>query len=219
MSKPVSVLLVDDHAMVRELLRTQLEAEPDIQVVGAASTGDEATELARKLQPDVVLMDIDMPGQLSFTAASQIKEDHPDTRVIYLSAFFHDRYIDDAIQSQASGYLTKDEAPETILQAVRLVASGMAYFSPKVQSRLVVDTDGVRLGEAASKTRARLLTQRELEAVRYIARGLAKKEIAGLMGVSVKTVEMHTQNAMDKLDIHDRVELARYAIREGLAEA
>jgi len=218
MSKPISILLVDDHALIREMLRSHLDAQEDMQVVGTAGTGDEAIVLAAELHPDIVLMDIDMPGQLCFSAAWQIKTARPESRVVFLSAFFHDRYIEDALAAQASGYVTKDESPDVVVRAIRLAASGIAYFSPNVQSRIVVDRKGVRLA-GSTTTRANLLTQRELEVVRYIARGLAKKEIAVLMHVTVKTIEVHTQNAMNKLDIHDRVELARFAIREGLAEA
>lgn len=218
MKDPISVLIVDDHALVRETLRTRLGRELDIRVAGVAGDGDEAVEQARRLTPDIVLMDIDMPGQLCFSAAKQIKQSCPGTRILYLSAFFHDRYIEDALAAHASGYVTKDEPPEVLIKAIRLAASGLAYFSPNVEGRIVVDNSGMRLTEAA-RTRASLLTHRELEVVRYIARGLSKKEISALMSVTVKTVEVHTQNAMNKLDIHDRVELARFAIREGLAEA
>ena len=219
MSQSIRVLLADDHTMVREMLKLQLGQVADFEVVGAASNAEEAVALCREVTPDIVVMDIDMPGELCFAAARQIKSAHPDTRVLYLSAFFHDRYIEDALAAGASGYVTKDEPIETIVHAVRMAGSGIAYFSPKVQSRIVVDTKGMRLGKDTGRSRASLLTQRELETVRYIARGLSKKEIAGLMHVSVKTVDMHTQNSMSKLDIHDRVELARFAIREGLAEA
>jgi len=218
MKRPISILLVDDHALVRDTLQARLETEPDLTVAGVAGDGDQAILRAEELKPDIVLMDIDMPGQLSFSAARQIKIDAPDTRIVYLSAFFHDRYIEDALAAHATGYVTKDEPLEVLIKALRLAAAGMAYFSPNVQARIVVDSAGMRLVDG-SRTRARLLTQRELEVVRYIARGLAKKEIAVLMGVTVKTVEVHTQNAMNKLDIHDRVEMARFAIREGLAEA
>jgi DNA-binding NarL/FixJ family response regulator len=218
MKRPISILLVDDHALVRDTLQARLETEPDLSVAGVAGDGDQAIVRAGELKPDIVLMDIDMPGQLSFSAARRIKEIVPETRIVYLSAFFHDRYIEDALAAHATGYVTKDEPLDVLIKAVRLAAAGMAYFSPNVQARIVVDSAGMRLADG-SRTRARLLTQRELEVVRYIARGLAKKEIAVLMGVTVKTVEVHTQNAMNKLDIHDRVEMARFAIREGLAEA
>jgi DNA-binding NarL/FixJ family response regulator len=214
----IRVLLADDHALVREMLRGRIDHESDMEVVGVAGDGNEAAKLAIRLRPDIVVLDIDMPGQTSFAAAQEIKRRSVRTRILFLSGFFNDRYIEDALASQASGYLTKDEPPRVLLQAIRMAASGLAYFSPKVQSRLVVEKDGMRLA-GATRTRVALLTQRELETVRYLARGLSKKEIAELMQVSVKTVERHTQNSMDKLDIHDRVDLARFAIREGLAEA
>ncbi|MDH3628608.1 MAG: response regulator transcription factor [Acidobacteriota bacterium] len=218
MTQSIAVLLVDDHSLVREMLVDRLSREQDIQIVGTASNGDDAIVRAGESQPDIVLMDIDMPGTHCFSAARQIRQQCPETRVLYLSAFFNDRYISDALESEGTGYITKDEPPEIVLKAIRLAASGMAYFSPRVQERLVIDETGMSLGDG-TRTKASTLTQRELETVRYIARGMSKKEIAALIKVSVKTVEMHTQNAMNKLDIHDRVDLARYAIREGLAQA
>lgn len=218
MSRVTRVLLVDDHAMLRDMLRERLEREPDLQVVGTAARGEDAVALAEKLAPDIVVLDIDMPGQLCFTAAREIRGAHPQTRILFLSAFFHDRYIEDALEVGASGYVTKDESPEVIVGAIRTASGGLAYYSPNVQSRIVVGPDGLQLAQAGS-SRAAQLTPRELEVVRYIARGLANKEIALRIDVTVKTVDRHAQNAMDKLDIHNRVELARFAIREGLAEA
>ncbi|MCB9899302.1 MAG: response regulator transcription factor [Planctomycetes bacterium] len=218
MTRTIRIVMVDDHALLRETLRDRLASEPDIDVVGTAQSADEAVPMALELQPDVLLMDIDMPGLSCFDAARTIKDGSPDTSVIFLSAFFHDRYIESALQSQATGYVTKDEHPDVVVKAVRAAAAQVAYFSPKVSARIVVDTTGVRLGDAPV-SRASRLTARELEVLRYLARGLPKKEIAVTMNVSVKTVSRHTENIMEKLDIHDRVELARFAIREGLAEA
>ncbi len=218
MSGATRVLLVDDHAMLREMLRERLQREADLEVVGVAARGEDAVALAAALSPDIVVLDIDMPGQLCFTAAREIRAAHPQTRILFLSAFFHDRYIEDALEVGASGYVTKDESPEVIVGAIRTAAGGLAYYSPNVQSRIVVGAEGLQLAQAGS-SRAAQLTPRELEVVRYIARGLANKEIASRIDVTVKTVDRHTQNAMDKLDIHNRVELARFAIREGLAEA
>lgn len=214
----ISVLLVDDHALLRETLRERLCREDDLRVVATANDAGEAIKLAAVHHPDVVLMDIDMPGQSCFEAANQIKRSDPAVSIIFLSAFFHDRYIESALAAQASGYITKDEHPDIIIKALRNAAEDVAYFSPKVQDRLVIDASGVKLA-SAGKSRGSLLTQRELEVLRHLARGLPKKEVAQLMHVSVKTVSRHTENLMEKLDIHDRVELARYAIREGLAEA
>ncbi len=216
--KPISVLLVDDHALVRESLGQWLRAEDGITVVASVGSADEAIQEALRFKPDVVLMDIDMPGLLCFDAAQVIRTRCPSTRVVFLSAFFSDRYIEDALAAGASGYLTKGVPPEQVVKAVRDVAQGGVCFSPEVQQRLVIDSGGVKLG-TASKTRVSTLTPRELEVLRYLARGLSKKEIANTMHLSVKTVDNHSASLMSKLDIHDRVELARFAIREGLAEA
>lgn len=213
----VRVLLVDDHAMVRQALSERLEREPGLMVVGAAADGDEAIDLAKETTPDVVCLDIDMPGRLCFEVARHLMETMPTVRVLFVSAFFHDAYIEDALRVRAHGYVTKGQSLAQIVRAVREVAAGRMYFSDDVRDRLVIDSAGVRLG-GASKTRLGTLTQREREVLRYIARGLSKKDIAAMMGLSVKTVENHTANLMIKLKIHDRVELARFAIREGLAE-
>ena len=218
MKDAITVLIVDDHALLRETLRDRLHSEEDIDVVGTAGNAADAVTMAAELEPDIVLMDIDMPGRSCFDAAKTLKLRSPSTCIIYLSAFFHDRYIESALQAHASGYLTKDEPPEVIVKAIRSAAGEVAYFSHKVQSRIVVGKNGVHLAESG-KSRASLLTSRELEVLRYIARGQPKKEIAATMHVSVSTVSRHTENLMEKLDIHDRVELARFAIREGLAEA
>ncbi len=218
MSKSISILLADDHALVRNSLGERLRAEPDMTVVGEVPDAEQAVEQAIQLHPDVVVLDIDMPGLLCFDAARTILSRCPETRVVFLSAFFHDRYIEQALAVRASAYITKGESLATIIEALRKVASGRSYYSPEVQSRIVVDDQGARLAEWG-RTRASRLSARELEVLRYIAQGLAKKQIASLMHVSIQTVEVHSRNLMRKLDIHDRVELARFAIREGLAEA
>lgn len=216
-ASPIAVLLVDDHALVRESLRDRLNAEPGLHVVGTAGRAEDALEHLLEWRPDVVLLDIDMPGRSSFEAARVIKQRLPSARVVFLSAFSHDRYIESALEAHATGYVTKDEPPDVVVAAVRAAAQDVAYFSPKVAARLVVDTHGLHLA-AGAHSRAALLTPRELEVLRHLSRGLSKKEIAVLLSVSVKTVSRHAENLMAKLDIHDRVELARYAIREGLAE-
>jgi len=214
---PISILIVDDHALLRETLRDRLDREPDLAVVASVSSAEEAVTRARDLAPDVILMDIDMPGRCCFDAARSIKSQQPETSIVFLSAFLNDRYIDSALAAQASGYLTKDQGPDDIVAAIRTTAAGVACFSPRVQSRIVLDAEGASLPDSG-RSRATSLTNRELEVLRYIARGLPKKEIATMMSVSVKTVNRHTENLMGKLEIHDRVDLARFAIREGLAE-
>ncbi len=218
MSRPISIMLVDDHAMVRGMLKTRLEADPDLRVVASVGQADEAVTQAILLKPDIVLMDIDMPGMLCFEATRTIHEHSPETRVIFLSAFFHDRYIEMAMAVQAWGYVTKSEPEESVSAAIHKVMSGVAYFSPEVQARIVVDARGARLARP-TRSRVSTLTDREMEVLRYLARGLSKKEIARLMHLSVNTINRHTTSLMNRLDIHDRVELARFAIREGLAEA
>lgn len=216
--KSISVLLVDDHALVREALADVLRAGGDMRIVGMVGSADEAIAVAVRDHPDVIVMDIDMPGLLVFDAIRTIKARCPRTRVLVLSAFFHDRFIEDALRVEASGYITKTEPPDVVARAIRTVAAGGAYFSPQVQERIVVDSGGARLADDV-RTRSSTLSPRELEVLRYIARGMSKKDIAAVMHLSVKTVDNHSTSLMAKLNIHDRVELARYAIREGLAEA
>ena len=219
MTRQISVLLVDDHALVRETLANWLRAAGDINVVAEVGSADEAVAEAIRHKPDVIVTDIDMPGLQVFDAIKTIKSRCNRCRVIVLSAFWHDRYIEAALGVEAAGYITKGEPPDVVTKAVRLAAQGGTYFSPEVQARIVVDSDGVRLGEAAGATRASTLTPREMEVLRYIAKGLSKREIAEIMHLSVKTVDNHSTSLMNRLNIHDRVELTRYAIREGLAEA
>jgi len=217
-TRRISLLLVDDHALMREALAARLSAETDMEIVGIVGTADEALAEVERVHPDVVLMDIDMPGVTCFDAARTIRARFPRTRVVFLSAFCHDHYIEQALAVQAAGYLTKTEPLDTVIRAVRSVACGGSYFSPQVQARIVVDTSGTHLARR-QRSRISTLTPRELQVLRYIARGLSQKEIASLMQVSPKTVHCHGANLMTKLDIHDRVELARFAIREGLTEA
>ena len=214
----IRVLLADDHALVRTMLGERLQRESCIEVVGVTGTADQALTLAREQKPDVVILDIDMPGASSFEVARTLISERSDVRVLFLSAYMHDHYIEQALQVGAVGYLTKAEPPENVLTAIREVASGGAYFSEDVRRRLVFDADGPRLQRSA-RSRVSLLSARELEVLRHLARGLSKKEIASLLSVSVKTVEGHTEKLMRKLDIHDRVQLSRFAIREGLVEA
>ncbi|HLO42538.1 MAG TPA: response regulator transcription factor [Phycisphaerales bacterium] len=217
MTTPIRVILADDHALVRSTLAEWLRTSTDLSVVAQCSDADQAVNECIRLAPHVVVLDIDMPGLSCFDAARTIRSRLPDTKIIFLSAFLHDRYIDEALRCGASAFLTKGEPPQKIVDAIRTTAAGGIFFSPEVQSRMVIDAGGVRLAEGPM-TRAQTLTQRELEVLRYIARGMSKKEIANVMHLSVKTVDNHSTSLMSKLDIHDRVELARFAIREGLAE-
>jgi len=214
----VKVLLADDHTLVRRAVARLLDDAPNLTVVAEVGNADDAIAAALRFSPDIVVLDIDMPGIASFDAARTIRSRVANARIIFLSAFTHDRYIEAALACGALAYLSKNEPPETVIKAIRSVAAGQCYFSPEVQARLVIDSGGIRLAHE-SVSRAGTLTNREMEVLRYIARGMSKKEIAKTMHLSVKTVENHSASIMSRLDIHDRVELTRFAIREGLIEA
>jgi DNA-binding NarL/FixJ family response regulator len=216
--KEVRVLLVDDHDLLRDTLAERLRREDGLTIAGVAGDAQAGLELALVCRPDVAMMDIDMPGRPAFEAARDLVRALPDTRLLFLSAFAHDRYIDQALSVGALGYLTKSESVERVIDAIRRVSEGRAYFSREVAERIVVEGDGARLERDSKGSRASTLTRRENEVLCYLARGRSKKEIAASMHLSVKTVEKHTDNLMRKLEIHDRVELARFAIREGLTE-
>ena len=216
MRAPIRVLIADDHAMFARTLAEWLGSAADMCVVAVVHQADDAVTAAIELRPDVILMDIDMPGLSCFDAAGIIAKRCDPCAIIFVSAFTHDHYIEHALAVEAAGYVTKNEPPESVAEAIRAVASGGAYYSPQVQARIIVDEGGARLA-TPKQTRLSLLTRRELDTLRYISRGMTKKEIAKTLMVSVKTVDSHTANLMEKLDIHDRVELARFAIREGLA--
>jgi len=217
MTTPIRVILADDHSLVRTTLAAWLSALPDLCVLTTVESAEAALSAALDQRPDVVLLDVDMPGQDAFDAARAIQARAPLVRIIFLSAFFSDRYIERALAVKAAGYLTKAEGPESVAQAIREVRSGRVCFSPDVRSRLVVDATGVRLANPA-QTRTASLTPRELELLRYLGRAMSRKEVAKVMHLSAHTIDRHTTNLMQKLGIHNRAELCRFAIREGLAE-
>lgn len=215
MNAPISLLLVDDHILLRDALAERLAAEPHFEVVGRASDAAEALRLAVETRPSAVVLDIDMPGLLAFDAARQIAARNPQTRVLFLSGFAHDQYVDDALRAGATGYVCKNEPYDTLRRAIEIVAGGGLYFSPDVQPRIVVDETGPRLAQRATSPHA--LTPRETEVMRYLARGMSQKEIAETMHLSANTVNCHCTNIMNRLNLHDRVSLVRYAINAGLA--
>jgi DNA-binding NarL/FixJ family response regulator len=213
--KPTRVLIVDDHAFVREMLGLLLARDPAFEVIGTAGSAGEALEIAGRREPDIVVMDIDMPGLICFEAARKIREQHAEVRLLFLSAHVHDHYVEEAMRAGADGYLTKNASPEEVLRALRLLAERQTVFAPEVLARLtLLESEPA----AARRSKLSTLTLREVDVLTYIAKGYSKKEIAALMRVSMKTVEKHSQNLMGKLDIHDRVELTHFAIREGLVE-
>ena len=206
----VSVLIADDHDIVRTALKTLLDASFGITVVGVTVDAGAAVAEASRLKPEVVLMDIEMPGADPFQSASQILELCPGTKVLFLSGASNDHYIDQALKSGASGYMSKADSVDLIPAAILQIHEGGTCFSDRIEQR--IQSDGFStLGEE--------LTERELETLRYIARGHSQKEIASLMHVSVKTIEKHSASLMSKLEVRDRVGLVRYAIREGIINA
>ncbi len=215
MLKPTTVIIVDDHAMMRSLIARRLSDEFDMSVVECVADANAGVSMVARYMPNIVLMDIDMPGRSCFDAAAEMVRLSPLTRVVFLSAFCHDRYVEQAVRVRAWGYVTKSEPEETVVKAVREVASGTAYFSPDVRARFVVDRNGAKL-VAERHVRGSDLTHRELEILRHIAMGMSRKQTAHAMHISSHTVANHTAHIMNKLGLRDRVELARYAIREGI---
>lgn len=217
--KRITVLLADDHMIVREGLRALLEAEADMEVVGEAQTGRQAVQLAKKLHPDVVLMDIAMPLLNGLEAARRILKASHATRVLILSAHGDDEYIRQAVQLGAAGYLIKQTSVDLLSQAIREVQKGNTFFSPLVARRL----HNLHLNsDEGSKTRLKektILSSREREVLQLVAEGSANKQVARELGISVKTVEKHRHNLMKKLDLHDTAGLTRYAIAAGIIES
>jgi DNA-binding NarL/FixJ family response regulator len=213
----IRILLADDHRILREGLRSLLAQQPDITVVGEASDGNEAVELARQLRPDLVIMDVVMPGIDGVVATRQIRVECPETRVIALSMHADRRFVSEMVRAGALGYLVKDSAFEELNQAVRSVMANRPYLSAVITGTLVEDF--VRQTSALDRppvSPLHMLTGREQEVLRLLADGKRVKEIGHLLSISVKTVESHRQNIMDKLEIHSTIELTRYALREGL---
>ena len=213
----IRILLADDHRILREGLRSLLAQEPDIAVVGEASDGEQVVALARELRPDLVIMDVVMPGIDGIAATRQIRAECPETRVIALSMHSDRRFVSEMVRAGALGYLVKDSAFEELNQAVRTVMANRPYLSAVITGTLVEDF--VRQTSAQERppvSPLQMLTTREQEVLRLLADGKRVKEIAHLLTISAKTVESHRQNIMDKLEIHSTIELTRYALREGL---
>ncbi|USN99069.1 MAG: response regulator transcription factor [Phycisphaeraceae bacterium] len=215
----IRVFCVDDHAFLIEGLCSRLEKTPNIEVVGTLPSADGLIEAASKAKPDVVLLDIEMPGSDPFEVIDDLRSRCPDCRVILLSAFVRHSYLDAAVKVGAWGYVSKRDAPAAIIDAIKQVAGGRFAFSPEVISRCGLDPNRPLAAES-NKPESKLnrLTQRELQILRMIGRGMPRNEIANAIHRSPKTVDAHRSSIMDKLGLHDRVELARFAIREGLVE-
>lgn len=216
--KTITVLLCDDHTLLREGLRLLLQTESDIEVVGEAANGRRAVGETKRLKPDVVLLDLAMPLLNGLEAARQIAKEVPSARVLILSAYNDDQYIEHAIEAGAAGYLIKETIGSDLLRAIREVAQGNAFFSPPVARRLLKQWPNKSLKGGSDRPKATLLTSRQTEVLQLIAEGYATKQIAGVLSLSVKTVEKHRQDLMNTLNIHNIATLTRYAVSSGVVE-
>ena len=218
--KPITVLLAEDHQIVREGLRLLLTHEADIEVVGEAETGRQAVQLTRKLRPAVVVMDIAMPLLNGLEATRQIREQCPATKVLVLSAHSDDAYVEQVLALGAAGFLLKQTSSHVLATAIREVQKGNTFFHPSVSKRVQNGRPKqlTRTGTIKKKIGNRL-SSREVEVLQLIAEGKPNKQVAAELGVSFKTVDKHRQHLMGKLNIHDIAGLTRYAIAEGIIES
>lgn len=209
----IRVVLADDHVLIRAGLRALLQSLPNIEVVGEASDGHEAVEVASRLEPDVVIMDIGMSNLNGLEAASRIRRQSPGVRVIMLSMHANEEYVGQALDAGASAYLLKGAEPAELELALKAVVRGETYLSPTISRQLVQDYLSHRKEKLGSVVE---LTARQREVLQLVAEGRSTKDIARKLGVSIKTVETHRTELMRRLDIHDVAGLVRYAIRRGL---
>ena len=217
--KTITVLLAEDHTIVREGLRAFLETAGHFEIVGEAATGREAVALAKKLRPTVVVMDIAMPELNGCEATRQILLALPATKVVVLTAHSDDEYVDRLLEVGAVGFLAKQSCAEMLAAAIRQVVSGTIYLGPTIVKRRQENARKARArGDVPGKANTHL-TAREAEVLQLVAEGAANKQIAGQLGISSKTVEKHRQRLMDKLDIHETAGLTRYAIASGSIES
>jgi two-component system response regulator NreC len=213
----IKLLLVDDHAVVRGGLKMLLETQPDVIIAGEAETGTAAVELAVSLAPDVVVLDITLPDISGIEVARRIHQRLPQAAIVALTIHEDEQYFFEMLAAGASGYVPKRAAPEDLLTAIRAAHHGEVYLYPTLAKALVKDfmartRDGTQLGDADG------LTEREREVLTHLAEGASNLDIAGALNISVNTVARHRENIMQKLNLHSRAELVKYAIRKGLIE-
>ncbi|HKV86325.1 MAG TPA: response regulator transcription factor [Ktedonobacterales bacterium] len=213
MMEPITVMMVDDHAIVRQGVRAFLETQPDLVVAGEAGSGQEAVHLAGELAPDVVLMDLIMPGMDGVETTRLLKQVSPRSQVIVLTSYHEDEHIFPAIRAGALSYLLKDVAPPELADAIRKAARGEAVLHPRVAARVVQELHGAKRDTFNPFTE---LSERELEVLKLIAGGASNEEIAGKLIISEKTVKSHVSNILSKLHVADRTQAAVYAWREGV---
>jgi DNA-binding NarL/FixJ family response regulator len=216
---PITVLLAEDHAIVRQGLCALLNADPRFHIIGEARNGREAVALAQALRPIVILMDIAMPELNGIAATRQILARDPAARIIILSAHSDDAYIERTVSAGVVGFLEKQTSAEVLTKAIYEVAHGRPFFSPTIAKRLARATAAALGRDGLVKAPATRLTGREAEVLQLVAEGLANKQMADALKISIKTIEKHRQHLMDKLGIHDTAGLTRYAIATGVIES
>lgn len=215
MTTPIRVLVADDHMIVRTGIRHVLESESGFEVVGEAANGAETLSLAARLEPDVVVLDISMPGESGLKLAAQLRAGTPERRVLILSMHDNAEYVLESVRAGANGYLLKDTAATELRSAIRAVCRGESYFSPPIAGRL---RDALRGEVATPAASLDQLTGREREVLLGVARGKTNKEIAADLGISHRTVETHRESLMKKLQIRTVAELTRFALAAGIME-
>lgn len=217
---PIRVLIVDDHALIRRSLEMALTAEADIEVVGEASDGQEAVELADRLTPDVVLMDVRMPRRSGIEATREIKASVPSTRIIMLTVSDEEEDLFEAIKAGATGYLLKNVQLDEVPEAVRGVHEGQSLINPAMAAKLITEFASMSRKEAERPPQLPVprLTDREMEVLRLVAKGMNNREIAKQLFISENTVKNHVRNILDKLQLHSRMEAVVYAVRERMLE-
>jgi NarL family two-component system response regulator LiaR len=213
MPEPITILLVDDHNMVRMGLKAYFSTIADLQVIGEASSGEQAIELTKKLAPDIVLMDLIMPGMDGVEATRKIKQTSPHTQVIVVTSFHEDEHVFPAIRAGALSYVLKDIDPDELADAIRKAHTGEATLDPKVGARIIKEIQGARQEDINPFTE---LTDRELEVLRLIAAGKNNHDIAEVLVISEKTVKSHISNILGKLHLADRTQAAVFAWQEGI---
>jgi two-component system, NarL family, response regulator NreC len=211
------ILLADDHTLFRQGIRTLLSAERDVEVIGEACDGGDAVNKSSDLRPDVVLIDIGMPGLSSFEATRQIKKNRPETKVLFLTMYDDEDYLVEGMDVGGSGYVLKDSPAQQLVAAIRDVCRGGSYLSPRMLSQLV-DDFRARVKSHSRTPRFASLTTREREVLKMLAEGNSVKEIACDLNLSAKTVEAHKFNLMRKLDIHNKAQLVQYAIQKKIIQ-
>ena len=217
MENKIRVLLADDHTVVREGLRLILESADDIEVIGEVENGRQAVQMAKKLQPDVVVMDVVMPTLNGVEATRQVLKEAPNTKVLVLSSYSDDDRVQQLIEVGATGYLVKQTAANDLLATIREGHKSNAFFSPSISKRLSNSWQFFTENRSPDRLNEHLTT-REAEILQLIAEGFANKQIADIIGISIKTVEKHRQAVMDKLGLHEVASLTRYAIQKGIVE-